>query len=182
MVTGCQAGDLEGPYAERFEQELAGDLSNFQREVLSDHEITRAEYDDASDQFVACMEDRGFRVSREWQLAYYVTITEPGQAAEAAYDECQEEYLIPLGPLFIETTTNPENLPWDQAVAECLVRLGVTPDGFDDSDVTAIQMGEHSDLTMETPDAPNTPYTLICDEPLLGPFPEVAVELTRARG
>ena len=144
------------PYDTEIERVLAQVTSEFQRGVLEDHIITREEYDEASSLFLRCLEDKGYNVSREWQNAYYIYAVSPGgSGADAAHQECVTEYLDPIEPLFIATTTNPENKPWNEAVVECLVRIGAAPAGF--------TLKEYNSLGVSPDASPNDPGDLFRD-------------------
>lgn len=135
-MTGCSAEDPTDPYAADVAQMLSADLSEFEREVFADGEITRAEYEEAHQLWLLCMEEAfppggpqqvdlilgddslyqyramGFTIDDE---AYYDTIA----------DSCSEGTIDNTGPLYAAIARNPERKPFEELVVECLVRNNV---------------------------------------------------------
>ncbi|HHW83334.1 MAG TPA: hypothetical protein GX743_05895, partial [Actinomycetales bacterium] len=62
-VAGCSAVEEENPWADTIREWESRASSDFEREVLSDGEITEAEYREAVDRMITCARDQGVEVS-----------------------------------------------------------------------------------------------------------------------
>lgn len=131
---GCSSPPLKsgaaGPYAEDIAQayERAND---FQREILRDGKITDAEYFEAQDRFVACMDERGLEARADGignGYTLFFDLADP--VAEAAFTECGDSSYSVIEPLYYAMRDNPRNEDMADVYAACMVRVGAAPEGF----------------------------------------------------
>jgi len=146
VALGACGAEQEVPYPAwkaEFDRALArDDLSDFQRTVLEDYDVSDAEYDEARQGFSGCMTDAGFDVKLNPDGGYTVedpSITwdsnddERGDATarfETVHDQCSAQFLDQLSVLYIAITGNPEKRDMDEMIVECLVRNNVVAEGF----------------------------------------------------
>lgn len=122
--------EVEGPWADRVAELDALATSDFERDVLADGVVSRAEYDEANQRLTTCMEDVGQLIELVEQGGYYVYGTASDAQALAALDQCQEGTTALVGGLFVDMYTNPDNIDDDEAVLACIKREGLVPEAL----------------------------------------------------
>lgn len=133
VLTGCSnTTRLEpSPYASWFEDAQRQATSQFEKDALADGEISRAEYEEAMQRYVACIADNGSNVELEDQTGYYIyVISGDTDLYDRVADGCREGTIRFIETLFVETFTNPQNMDFDELTAQCMVALGVVNPPF----------------------------------------------------
>lgn len=137
VISGCSSDPSveESPYASWFEDARRGATSQFEKDALVDGEISRAEYEEAMQRYVACIADKGASVELEDQTGYYVyNISGDVDLYDSVADGCREGTIRFIEPLFVETFTNPQNLDFDELTAQCMIALKVVNPPFTKAD------------------------------------------------
>ena len=114
---------------------LAGEVSDFEREVLADYWVTDEEYARARETVRSCMEDRGYAVILgEGQMSVYPrsgsaavrgTAEETLSAQDEALAECEAGFLPNVEAAYSGLRHNPEGWSWYEAIQACIERLGL---------------------------------------------------------
>ncbi|MFJ6678614.1 hypothetical protein ACIQLK_05720 [Microbacterium sp. NPDC091382] len=134
--TGPQQNLATGPYADLIAQARDQATSQFERDVLADGEITRAEYEEAIQRFVTCVADEGATVKPQDQAGYYVYAIEGDVALyDKAADKCAPGTKALIEGLYVDMLTNPNNRDYDELIAECFVKAGLVAAPFTKSDL-----------------------------------------------
>lgn len=132
---------LDSPYRAEFDAALGRVTTDFERSVLGDGVITDAEYAEAQQRYVSCVEDQGYslvvRASPNGDPIYEFdtglppddSFEEARAAAFAAYDECGLVTIREIEPLKRAIEANPQNVDREQAIIDCLVDAEVAPRG-----------------------------------------------------
>ena len=133
----------DDPYRIRYEEALRAATSDFEKAVLEDGEITRAEYEEAVERYVSCMADAGIEVGLHEQGGYYTYSSAAAPGFDATHDGCAEGTTLLIAGLYIAQLTNPGAEDYDELIVVCLVRAGVV-----EADYTAEQFA--ADATDQT--------------------------------
>ena len=122
----------EGPWADDIRLAQAAASSDFQKEAFADGVITRAEYVEGLDLYLACLADVGWDVSLLPQRDYFVFAVAGADASfDAASDACRDQTVGEVEQIYVDMLQNPKNQPYWANVRDCLVRgeLDVPPGG-----------------------------------------------------
>jgi len=126
-------------WVNQFNQALADpNLSDFERQVLSDYKITDAEYQEAKDRFVTCMTDKGWTVTYSNDGGYSTvpalgtTHTDPGASILDGY-ACSIGTTNWIEPIYLGIRNNPQGITREQQIRTCYEQHNV-PDGAGLSD------------------------------------------------
>lgn len=161
VVASCSAASEEeaaNPYAPMFEQARSEATSQFELDVLADDVVTRAEYEEAMQRYVSCIEDMGSGVTLEESGGYYTyMITGDAARYDAISDDCSRGTNEWIEALFVETLMNPDNRDYFEIIAECLVETGIVDPPFGKDELLQLEesAGQVSQGQGGTPD--NTP-------------------------
>lgn len=111
--------------------------SDFIRQVLSDYQITDAEYQEARGRFVACMADRGWLVVLG-ERGYTVSAKTGGPHEGAGYGhqpgpeedngQCSMSTFHVIELVYLGMKHNPQGLEYEELIRQCFIEHGV-PDG-----------------------------------------------------
>jgi hypothetical protein len=143
----------DNPYAAEFAAGLERATSDFEREVLSDLEITRAEYEEAVSRYVECAAEQGLSVAPVPQGGYYTFSFRPTSDSDRIMDECRPGTIDVIEPIYVSTVRNPNNENLEDLQAACLVRKGLAPAGFTGEDYhEAMFGGPEPDFPFDTED------------------------------
>jgi hypothetical protein len=112
---------------------LAGPLSDFQRQALSDYQITDDEYAQAQELFGQCMAGFGWKVDWTDQNDNYQSSSLPGTTRNVAYQDtddrqCSSTSLATVRELFWGMKSNPRGLTSEQQIRACFDRHDVPYD------------------------------------------------------
>ena len=112
---------------------LNTNLSDFERQVLSDYVITDAEYAEAQDLFKQCMSDQGWSATfdSDGRGETVTALDGSGNTGTVPADVelgCQTGTLINIQPLYFGMRDNPQGLSNDQLIRACFDKKSV-PDG-----------------------------------------------------
>jgi len=145
-------------------------LSDYSREILKDKKITGAEYQDADSHYIDCVNES---FPGSVQPPFYSAVQPDGSLAHAfkGTDEdrmlfdrveprCLEEYMAGGGieSLYWASIKNPQGLPLDELIVQCLVKQGLVDQetyGVDELNADAAQ-----DLNEDTGDGVTQPTEL----------------------
>jgi hypothetical protein len=145
LTAGCEALPLpagqavpgfSGPYAPEFDAAYREASSEVARLVLADEYISEAELEEVKSGYVACLEGLGFldvTVNNDGSQTLRVDVSLFPNAEEAQALEmgcgCSSGWLS-VAPLFNVVRKNPDNADNYLLMAECLVRVGLRPEGY----------------------------------------------------
>lgn len=148
VLVGCSAAETEAnPFEARFEEARTQATTDFERDILEDGEITRAEYDEAVNRFIECMEAQSIKISAVEQSGYYVfSTTSASSAYEAADPQCRPGTIDVIEALYVDMTMNPENRPYNEVMRECLIARGLVDEDFTTKDLND-EMSRGGELT-----------------------------------
>ncbi|MCL2595434.1 MAG: hypothetical protein FWD83_07950 [Promicromonosporaceae bacterium] len=141
--------DEPHPWAAEIERAYRAAESDFVRAILADGIIERHEAREAMYRFVECMAEQGKPVEFiEWEDSFSFWTDDPNDEwgmdfpdspGRVVYDYCQAQWLgnsweaLTIWMLWEDIQRNPTNIDvnsMDDAIAECLVRNGLAPEGF----------------------------------------------------
>ncbi|MFT3797090.1 hypothetical protein [Microbacterium sp.] len=137
-VAGCAAAvaPANTAYAADFEDARVRATSQFEHDVLADGKITRAEYEEAMQRFVACANDNAVDVSLIEQAGYFVySVTAASSDSDAVMAACQVGNNQFIEPLFVDQLMNPDKKDIDEVIAHCFVAMKVVPPPFSKADL-----------------------------------------------
>ncbi|MBM7820430.1 hypothetical protein JOE63_002907 [Cellulosimicrobium cellulans] len=142
VLAGCAPAESPAPgVADRWRTEidalLTSDLSELERQVLADYEITDAELAEAQDAYARCMSDRGleadfgdgdgdvfaYGATPESQDTFRNASDDPDAAFEqipVIADECADGTIWDIGLYYHEMRSNPEGKTLLELWRECL--------------------------------------------------------------
>lgn len=125
-------GSTGGGYASLFEQARQQATSDFEREVLTDDQITRAEYEEATQLWVDCLAGKGINVKLQDQGGYYTAgvPAEDSSGFEENSDLCAEGTTAVIEPLYIQILQNPGNEDPTELIVACLIETGLADSSF----------------------------------------------------
>lgn len=156
---------VEGPWADRIEQLRASATTDFQRDVLADGVVTRAEYEEAVQRVVSCMADAGNQLDLHEQGGYYTFGVLAGPGVDEQFDRCMGETGGLVG-LYVDMFTNPDNLEFQDILTQCLKREGLLPDSVTADEFWDTFLGDGpGDLPF---DRENSAFTACMANPALG--------------
>lgn len=150
LGSACQseAPQGEGPYAAEILAASEVATSEFERSVLGDGEITRAEYEESVQRLVACGADRGVTISPVAQgelFSYSYPLTE---TSDAVMTECSAGTTMVIESIYSSIVRNPAKGDYEALVASCLARSGLAPEGYDKSQYLADRSAVEKDGVM----------------------------------
>lgn len=136
-MAACSAEDAEeagtGPYAAEFAQARQNAVTDFQREVLSDDQITDAEFREVRQRYVDCLSGAGMKATALPDGSYEFELAPTGEQ-EAAERRCSDETTYVIEPLYYLVQVNPDNEDFSALIVECLRQQGVVDDVFTKED------------------------------------------------
>ncbi|WP_143193866.1 hypothetical protein [Micromonospora sp. CB01531] len=161
IASACAESEApKDPYEPELKAAQKQAASDFEREVLADLKITKAEFDEAVNRYVACAGDRGVTIkARPTAGGYYNYDLVKSGDAETVADECRKGTLALIEPIYVDRLMNPEKKDLDQLQADCLVRAGVAPKGYSGDQLAADRAKSFSDTSFG-PDNPAVPACL----------------------
>lgn len=145
-VVGCSGTDpAADPYAEEFRQAKELATSDFERAVVEDGKVSRAEYEEAMQRHVACIRDAGGSVELRDQSGYYVYEVSDAAAYDRISPGCSRGTTDLIEPLFVDILTNPDKLDPDEMVARCFVAAGLVKAPFGAQDLRDLMTAAGAD-------------------------------------
>jgi len=144
-LSSCSGGPtrepIADPYQAAFDEALAEAGSDFVADVLRDGEISAEEYRESMSRFAACLGDAGFEAVVVNQDNGLIAVNVPAQPPlpRSVEDTCARQWQGGIPGLYEGVTTNPDNMPWYDLLAACLVHQGVVPQGFTGDDMRAFE-------------------------------------------
>lgn len=143
----------DGPYKALILQAKDRVTTEFQKEVLSDGEITRAEYDEAVHRYVKCYADQDIVVQAHINSGgyYQYGVSSPKSVQfQADTNQCWAKNLDGVEDIYIQMLTNPAGIDIVDAEVACLRKGGLVDESF-----TGEQLKK---LLAEDPTGGNLPY------------------------
>ena len=134
MVFGlgaCSAQEetAQGPYAAEFEQARERSVTDFQKEVLADNEITDEEFREVRQKYISCLADAGIEATANPNGQYDFALA-PTAEQETAEAQCSKETIQSIEPLYYSLQVNPDNENFSELTAQCLRSKGVVDESF----------------------------------------------------
>lgn len=154
---GSNGGDATdgGSYAAMFEQARQEATSDFERRVLEDNQITRAEYEEAVQLYVKCLADKGITVKAEDQDGFFTYSVSSDDDAKFQQEDgtCAEGTTAYIADLYMNIQANPNNQDINQLTAECLVNTGLADPSFTGDKITELMaQGQSAKWPFDTED------------------------------
>ena len=141
LTTSCSSAPtiLEGPYADDIRAAQGRATSEFQKEAFADGVITREEYIESLDRWVACMADAGLAagVVPAGDGTFSYTISHAGGNIDAENDACHAQSIGDIELIYTGMLRNPAKLTGPELLRDCLVAAGAL-----DPSVTVDQVNE----------------------------------------
>lgn len=142
LLTGC-SGTANSAYVEDFQHAQEANSSDYVRTVFQNAiktgEIAYSDYKDSRQKFQSCLEESGIAVNvtaDDWGLGLIEIAS--GAGDETVLAECQSQFdgigNDSISVLYQRQVSNPDNENMDELIAQCLVRKGMAPAGFDAQD------------------------------------------------
>lgn len=161
LLISCSAPAAvpEGPWAENIRAAQAATTSDFEREAFADGVVTRAEYVEGLDRYVACMADVGWDVGLAQQGDYFVhTVSGADDTFDVLSDTCRAQTMGQVEQIYVDMLQNPSNQPFWVNVRECLTRGGLdVPPSGDELDALAQGLTDGT-VTSEDPEIAKCGY------------------------
>lgn len=133
-ATGCSASSGStpgaGPYSAEIKAAAKQATSDFERGVLSDGVITRAEYQEAIQRYVDCGKQHGLDIGLIDQGGWYTYSMPTVRADDPAEFACNKGTVMLIASLYEQFVKNPNKQDIDEVEFNCLVRLKVAPSGY----------------------------------------------------
>jgi len=128
--------------------------AEFPTQVLEDLVITPAEYEEATNRYVSCMQDQGIDAAKVPEGSFYGFSMPTSSTAEAIEADCYQEFMDGIAVMYVSITTNPANEDFFALMAECLVRSGVVGQEFDAEAYLALEPGlpASGTVTLDSPE------------------------------
>jgi hypothetical protein len=134
---GCASDDTPAqstsPYAEDIKAASSHATTDFERNVLADGQITRAEYEEAVQKLVACAEGNGKTVITHDQSGLY-SYEVPGGDPDDVMLTCGKGTTMIIEGLYSQMVQNPDREDLNVLLAACLVRSGLASADFSGED------------------------------------------------
>lgn len=139
LLAGCGDGASLSEHDETLELAREMAHSEFQREILADGVVTRAELDEATTRLGECLAAFGIdmEVVEEYGVRTGLVLTFPGRdTMDAEVDDCFNTYMGMLDTYYTVThVTNPNDENPDQLMVDCFIRHGLVQDSFTVADL-----------------------------------------------
>lgn len=151
VISSCgvaSENDKAGMYESDWNYAIQNASTDFERNVLKDREISRDEYVEALDMYVACIHDSGAEVALEENAGvFYYAIGANTKLYDENADRCSQGTKDLIEPLYLNELTNPEKLDYDLVTASCLVARKVVDEPFTGADL--IQLRDESETNAD---------------------------------
>lgn len=132
------APDFSGPFAAEYTQAWEESDSEFVRQAIADEKITESEWSEVESRMASCFADAGATFEGHTPQGGYSAqknslSSERMNEVMTACEVSSGEHLI--GFLWFSAQKNPENIPPEVIISECMIRTGVvasdyTPEDF----------------------------------------------------
>jgi hypothetical protein len=146
LTTACSpSAAAPDPYRADVLRAYQHATSAFERSVLVDGKITRAEYDQAIALYVHCVRAHGVPISAQLEaplkLTYVYAI--PGaDAPQSVLDNCTRGTTDLIESIYNDEVMNPHKQDLNQLTADCFVRKGLVPKGYTGAQFAADSAGQ----------------------------------------
>jgi hypothetical protein len=135
LLTACGAEERsDDPYYPEIQQAKSKATTDFEREVLEDSVISRAEYEEAVNRFINCVKDKGLTISTQDQSGYYVYKSDQAPNLDEVQNACSRGTKTLIEPLYVERLRNPGKIDSNEIFASCLVKHGLVEGGYTAAD------------------------------------------------
>jgi hypothetical protein len=123
-------------YGTEIEKILSRTQSDYVREVFSDGTVSVAEFQETLQSMVACLKDQGVDAIIENTSAGVDHVTWPStHDGSKAIESCSAKWDGGITEIYSASSQNPDNIPWVDLEAACLVQLELAPAGFKGEDL-----------------------------------------------
>lgn len=121
----------DSPYREEILAAVGDATTDFERSVLEDGEITRAEYVEASDRYLACMESHGVTMTAEDNFGVNQYHGANLSAEDEKWmDKCTIGTTMVIAGLYSDMIKYPDNGDFRAEIVECFIASGIAPKTF----------------------------------------------------
>lgn len=129
-LVGCSSNDVADPYKGDLLDAQRRATSEFEKSVLDDLQITRAEYEEAIQRYVSCVKDRNLDISVVEQHGYYTyrvtgvaRDSDGGTAvADTVLQECRIGSIDLIESIYVTKLQNPLKIDIESVTADCIKR------------------------------------------------------------
>lgn len=131
MLSSC-ASPEENVYAPEIAAAKSVAESDFEKTVFEDNLISRAEYEEAEQRYVACLDSKGAKISLVDEGGYY-TYEISGEIVDtydAVKDDCRLGNTNLIESLYVDQLLNPQKIAFEDKVVACFIANGVAPADF----------------------------------------------------
>ncbi len=141
----------DNPYKADFDLALQNATSEFEREVLKDGVITKAEYDEATTRYVDCVKENGISIATKEEYGIHMyAISGDLEAYENEIDHlCSTGTTLEIAALYNDTTMNPYGGDVNELSAQCLIRSGLVEAPFTAADFKDMELSDTLDPKRE---------------------------------
>lgn len=126
-------------------EDAAENASNdFERDVLADLEVSRAEYEDAYGRLAECMENAGYTVDlQDAGGLITVGVSPGGPESEADFSRCADGTTTLIAAVYNDIAQNPQNVDYEQLIVDCLIDNELVDPDFTTGDLAEmLEQGE----------------------------------------
>lgn len=136
-LAGPDSPDFSGPFAAEFTQAWEDSDSEFVRQVIADEQITEREWAEVESRMASCFADAGATFEGHTPQGGYAAqknslSSERMNEVMASCEVTSGEHLI--GFLWFSAQKNPQNVPPEIIITECMVRTGVVAPDYTSED------------------------------------------------
>lgn len=143
ILTGCAVAEkpaggdnlkgapaFHGPYASELTDAWRESQSDFVRDVIKDEEISDSEWAELGTRMTECLSSKGLEFGGFGDDGSYTVGPSAmrSEDKEAALNECEKTSgELWVHPLRLSMSTNPDNVPIEEVMTQCLVRNDAVP-------------------------------------------------------
>lgn len=156
LLQGCDHDSQKSaasPYHDIILQERSNATSDFERSVLEDGEITRAEYTEATQRYVDCMTDQGLSASREDHygvFTYRIDNLTPAQDKIAT--DCSLGTTFIIEGLYTGILQNPQQGDPREPFVRCFIASGLVDEDYTAEDYSSDTSSKRAHFPFDTED------------------------------
>lgn len=125
--------DFSGPFAAEYAEARSEADSDFMRAIVEDEKVSEDEWTQVESRVTSCFTEAGARFEGHDEDGGYAASknelsSERMNEVMAACEISSGEH--PIGYLWFSAQKNPQHLPWESIISECLIRNGVVAPGY----------------------------------------------------
>lgn len=156
LAAGCSTdrettSTFDGPYGPQLESAYKAETDPITKEALKDGKISRAEYEEAVQRYVACAADQGVTIVPTESYGLYTYEITGGANAEATIASCTPK-IRTIESLYSAMVANPQHLDAHKVTADCLKRAKLVPRDYTGDQLAADMSAGTQPFSMDAPD------------------------------